>query len=140
MAEVWTCLLWCCSLACWPLHYVDFPLRIKTVFMEIFAHRHLIEKRYLISFDVYLYLKQQNVKLDPSFDNEYLLIITYSYQYNWSFGDFHSIMAIVMGEWTLLSEFKSWMRLFTFHVVQIPLGEERIQLFSLLLWIKSRAD
>ena len=37
-------------------------------------------------------------------------------------------------------ELKSWTRLITFHIAQIPLGKVWIQLFSLQLWINRRAD
>ena len=37
-------------------------------------------------------------------------------------------------------EFKSWTRLIAFHIALIPLGKVRIQLFSLQLWVNSRAD
>ena len=42
--------------------------------------------------------------------------------------------------WTRRYEFRSWMRLITFHVALIPLGKVWIQLFSLKLWVNSRAD
>ena len=37
-------------------------------------------------------------------------------------------------------EFNSWTRLIAFHIALIPLGKVWIQLFSLQLWINSRAD
>ena len=37
-------------------------------------------------------------------------------------------------------EFKSWTKLITFHIALIPLGKVWIQLFSLQLWVNSRAD
>ena len=37
-------------------------------------------------------------------------------------------------------EFKSWTRLIAFHIALIPLGKVWIQLFSLQLWVNSRAD
>ena len=37
-------------------------------------------------------------------------------------------------------EFKSWTRLIAFHIALLPLGKVWIQLFSLQLWINSRAD
>ena len=39
-------------------------------------------------------------------------------------------------KWTRRHEFKSWTRLIAFHIVLIPLGKVRIQLFSLQLWVK----
>ena len=36
--------------------------------------------------------------------------------------------------------FKSWARLIAFHIELIPLGKVWIQLFSLHLWVNSRAD
>ena len=42
--------------------------------------------------------------------------------------------------WTRRHEFKSWTRLITFHIALIPLGKVWIQLFSLQLWVNSRAD
>ena len=43
-------------------------------------------------------------------------------------------------KWTQPHEFKSWMRLIAFHIALIPLGKVWIQLFSLQLWVSSRAD
>ena len=42
--------------------------------------------------------------------------------------------------WTRWHEFKSWPRLIAFHIALIPLGKVWIQLFSLQLWVNSRAD
>ena len=43
--------------------------------------------------------------------------------------------------WNFLRyEFKSWTRLIAFHIALMPLGKVWIQLFSLQLWINSRAD
>ena len=43
-------------------------------------------------------------------------------------------------KWTRRHEFKSWTRLIEFHIALIPLGKVWIQLFSLQLWVNSRAD
>ena len=43
-------------------------------------------------------------------------------------------------KWTRRHEFKSWTRLIAFHRALIPLGKVWIQLFSLQLWVNSRAD
>ena len=43
-------------------------------------------------------------------------------------------------KWTRRYEFKSWARLIAFHIALIPLGKVWIQLFSLQLWVNSRAD
>ena len=43
-------------------------------------------------------------------------------------------------KWTQRYEFKSWTRLIAFHIALIPLGKVWIQLFSLQLWVNSRAD
>ena len=43
-------------------------------------------------------------------------------------------------KWTRQHEFKSWTTLITFHKALIPLGKEWIQLFSLQLWVNSRAE
>ena len=43
-------------------------------------------------------------------------------------------------KWTRRHEFKSLTRLIAFHIVLIPLGRVWIQLFSLQLWVNSRAD
>ena len=43
-------------------------------------------------------------------------------------------------KWTRRHEFKSWTRLIAFHIAQMPLGKVWIQLFSLQLWVNSRAD
>ena len=37
-------------------------------------------------------------------------------------------------------EFKSWTKLIAFHIALIPLGKVWIQLFSIQLWVNSRAD
>ena len=42
--------------------------------------------------------------------------------------------------WTRQHEFKSWTWLIAFHIALIPLGKVWIQIFSLQLWINSRAD
>ena len=43
-------------------------------------------------------------------------------------------------KWTRWHEFKSWTRMIAFHIALIPLGKVWIQLFSLQLWVNSRAD
>ena len=43
-------------------------------------------------------------------------------------------------KWTRWHEFKSWTRLITFHIAIIPLGKVWMPLFSLQLWVNSRAD
>ena len=43
-------------------------------------------------------------------------------------------------KWTRRHEFKSWTRLIAFHIALIPVGKVWIQLFSLQLWVNSRAD
>ena len=43
-------------------------------------------------------------------------------------------------KWTRWHEFKSWKKLIAFHIALIPLGKVWIQLFSLQLWVNSRAD
>ena len=43
-------------------------------------------------------------------------------------------------KWTRRHEFKSWTRLIAFHIALIPLGKVWIQVFSLQLWVNSRAD
>ena len=43
-------------------------------------------------------------------------------------------------KWTGQHVFKSWMSLIAFHIALIPLGKVWIQLFSLQLWVNSRAD
>ena len=43
-------------------------------------------------------------------------------------------------KWTRRHEFHSWARLIAFHIALIPLGKVWIQLFSLQLWVNSRAD
>ena len=43
-------------------------------------------------------------------------------------------------KWIRRHEFKSWTRLIAFHIALIPLGKVWIQLFSLQLWVNSRAD
>ena len=42
--------------------------------------------------------------------------------------------------WARRHEFKSWTRSIAFHIALIPLGNVWIQLFSLQLWVNSRAD
>ena len=43
-------------------------------------------------------------------------------------------------KWTRRHEFKSWTTLIAIHITLIPLGKVWIQLFSLQLWVNSRAD
>ena len=43
-------------------------------------------------------------------------------------------------KWTRRHKFKSWLRLIAFHIALILLGKVWIQLFSLQLWVNSRAD
>ena len=43
-------------------------------------------------------------------------------------------------KWTRRHKFKSWTRLIAFHISLIHLGKVWIQLFSLQLWVNSRAD
>ena len=43
-------------------------------------------------------------------------------------------------KYTQLPEFKSWTKLFAFHIALIPLGKIYIQLFSLNLWLNSRVN
>ena len=42
--------------------------------------------------------------------------------------------------WTQRNEFKSWTWLIAFHIALILLGKVWIQIFSLQLWVNSRAD
>ena len=42
--------------------------------------------------------------------------------------------------WTRRHKFKSWTWLIAFHIALIPSGKVWIQLFSLQLWLNSRAD
>ena len=60
---------------------------------------------------------------------------------------FHNIQIVVCvcilsltRKWTQWDKFKSWTRLIAFHIALIPLGKVWIQLFSLQLWVNSRAD
>ena len=41
-------------------------------------------------------------------------------------------------KWTWWPAFKSWTRLFAFHIVLTPLGKAWIQLFSFQLWVNSK--
>ena len=43
-------------------------------------------------------------------------------------------------KWTRRHEFKSWTRLIAFHIALILLGKVWILLFSLQLWVNSRAE
>ena len=43
-------------------------------------------------------------------------------------------------KWTWRHEFKSWTGLIAFHIALLTLGKVWIQLFSLELWVNSRAD
>ena len=43
-------------------------------------------------------------------------------------------------KWTRRHEFKSWIRLIAFHIALVLLQKVWIQLFSLQLWVNSRAD
>ena len=55
-------------------------------------------------------------------------------------GGARGVMVIVVVKWTRRHEFKSWTRLIAFHIALILLGKVWIQLFSLQLWVNSRAD
>ena len=44
------------------------------------------------------------------------------------------------GKWTRRHKFKSWTRLIAFLIELVPLGKVWIRLFSLQLWVNSRAD
>ena len=57
----------------------------------------------------------------------------YEFQYQWCNGYRRRIH-------TQRPEFKSWTRLIAFHISQITLRKVWIQLFSLQLWVNSRAD
>ena len=50
------------------------------------------------------------------------------------------VMVTIIGKWTQRNEFKSWMMPSAFHIALIPLGKVCIQLFSLQIWVNSRAD
>ena len=56
------------------------------------------------------------------------------------FSGARGVMVIVVGNGHGGHEFKSWTRLIAFHIATIPLGKVWIQLFSLQLWVNSRAD
>ena len=43
-------------------------------------------------------------------------------------------------KWSQGPEFKSWTRMFPFHIALTPLGKVWIQLFSSQLWVNSRED
>ena len=59
--------------------------------------------------------------------------------YTQIFGGARCVMVIVVGNGHD-DKFKSWTRLIAFHIALIPLGKVRVQLFSLQLWVNSRAD
>ena len=52
----------------------------------------------------------------------------------------HREKEIFNTRYKMFFEFKSLMRLIAFHIALIPLGKVWIQLFSLQLWMNSRAD
>ena len=56
--------------------------------------------------------------------------------HSWCWGA-HGVIVIAVGNG---HEFKSRVRLIAFHIALIPLGKVWIQLFSLQLWVNSRAD
>ena len=59
------------------------------------------------------------------------LILVYIWRYSWCYN---------RRKWTWRHAFKTWTRLIAFHIALIPLGKVWIQLFSLQLWVNSRAD
>ena len=44
---------------------------------------------------------------------------------------------VIARKWTHITKFKSWLKLFVFHIALIALEKEWIQLFSLQLWVNS---
>ena len=81
-----------------------------------------------------------------------IYIYIYIYIYNWKKNSTDHHLAIInlfqcpwcngyrRRKWTRRHEFKSWTKLIGFHIALIPLGKVWIQLFSLQLWVNSRAD
>ena len=55
-------------------------------------------------------------------------------------GGAHVVIGYRRRKWRRWHEFKSWTRQIAFHIALIPLGKVWIQLFSLQLWVNSRAD
>ena len=50
------------------------------------------------------------------------------------------IMVMIEGNGLGHTEFKTWTKLFAFHIGVIPLGKVGIQLFSPQLWVNSRIE
>ena len=62
----------------------------------------------------------------------YIYIYMYSKLSNRTWRGAHGVAAVtVVRKWTWQTEFKSWLRLFTFYIVPIALGKAWIQLYTL---------
>ena len=77
--------------------------------------------------------KWRSILHSPKLLHDWSLTIRLFWRCPWCNGYRHRI-------WTRRYEFNSWTRLITFHIALIPLGKVWIQLFSLQLWVNSRAD
>ena len=101
-----------------------------------------------ITYEVWCPIKQRNkTKLGLSLD--FCFVVPLWYFFSWQlYPPCHfiplfitrGVMVIVIGNGTWRHKFKSWTKLITFHIALISLEKVWIQLFSLQLWVNSRAD
>ena len=95
----------------------------------------LSRSRYLSFFFIFLQIYSV-VRRDSKIDNfadSLFFVDYYFWRCPWCNGYRRRI-------WTQRHEFKSWTWLIAFHIALILLGKVWIQLFSLQLWVNSRAD
>ena len=104
--------------------------KLLTFKFRVFPHRPVIlpnlESLIYHFIYIYIYILHQHLHFGLQYTHTYD-------KYVWCTGYRRRI-------WTRRHEFKSWTWLIAFHIALIPLGKVWIQIFSLQLWVNSRAD
>ena len=83
--------------------------------------------------------KYEKIRKKKLFVDQFILKYIYIYIYIYiRHGWWHN--AFSHRKWTWQPNFNSWVRLFVFHIILIPLWKVWIQLFFCQLWINKKAD
>ena len=107
--------------------------RIQLLLSQVYKQDQVLIVLYMYYYNMFrcLFLRYRNEHVwNTRHDNKTLLVI---WRCPWCNGYRRRM-------WTRRHEFKSWTNLITFHIALIPLGKVWLQIFSLQLWVNSRAD
>ena len=124
----------------------DFKSRIKKI--KRFKRGYTKERHWTNDLKQINFLGNIITVLIISFNNWFNIYLLLFFIISWIF--FQTIFIVILWclwcngyrhrKWTRWHEFKSWTRLIAFHIALMLLGKVCIQLFSLQLWVNSRAD